>query len=176
MYAANRQAMPALGKPYSSGAPEVESLLRLREAGLHVVEVPVHMRDRASGESKLRGRKAVRPRAHGREHAARLRAMAPASETLSQMRLVAVLGYSDRRTSALHPVCAARLARAENEVLSDDSVLFSGWARRKTFKPEAELMARAWRAPARQFILDRNARSTVGNALGVARAARGLGA
>ena len=60
MYAANRQAMPALGKPYSSGAPEVESLLRLREAGLHVVEVPVHMRDRASGESKLRGRKAVR--------------------------------------------------------------------------------------------------------------------
>jgi hypothetical protein len=60
MYAANRQAMPSLGKPYSSGAPEVESLLRLREAGLHVVEVPVHMRDRASGESKLRGRKAVR--------------------------------------------------------------------------------------------------------------------
>lgn len=91
------------------------------------------------------------------------------------MRLVAVLGYSDRRTSALHPVCAARLARAENEVLSDDSVLFSGWARRRTFKPEAELMARAWKAPARQFILDRNARSTVGNALGVARAARGLG-
>jgi len=60
MYAANRQAMPALGKPYSSGAPEVESLLRLREAGLHVVEVPVHMRDRASGQSKLRGGKAIR--------------------------------------------------------------------------------------------------------------------
>jgi glycosyltransferase involved in cell wall biosynthesis len=60
MYAANRLAMPALGKPYSSGAPEVESLLRLREEGLHVVEVPVHMRERASGESKLRGSKAVR--------------------------------------------------------------------------------------------------------------------
>ena len=60
MYAANRRAMPALGIPYSSGAPEVESLLRLREAGLHVVEVPVHMRERASGESKLRGSKAVR--------------------------------------------------------------------------------------------------------------------
>ena len=60
MYAANRLAMPALGKPYSSGAPEVESLLRLREEGLHVVEVPVHMRERASGESKLRGGKAVR--------------------------------------------------------------------------------------------------------------------
>ena len=60
MYAANRRALPALGVPYTSGAPEVESLLRLREAGLHVVEVPVHMRERASGESKLRGGKAVR--------------------------------------------------------------------------------------------------------------------
>jgi glycosyltransferase involved in cell wall biosynthesis len=60
MYAANRRAMPILGVPYTSGAPEVESLLRLRDAGLHVVEVPVHMRDRASGESKLRGSKAVK--------------------------------------------------------------------------------------------------------------------
>ena len=60
MYAANRRAMPALGIPYTSGAPEVESLLRLREEGLRVVEVPVHMRERASGESKLRGSKAVR--------------------------------------------------------------------------------------------------------------------
>jgi glycosyltransferase involved in cell wall biosynthesis len=60
MYAANRKAMPALGVPYTSGAPEVESLLRLREAGLRVAEVPVHMRERASGESKLRGSKAVR--------------------------------------------------------------------------------------------------------------------
>jgi glycosyltransferase involved in cell wall biosynthesis len=60
MYAANRHAMPALGTPYTSGAPEVESLLRLREAGLQVMEVPVHMRERAGGESKLRGQKAVR--------------------------------------------------------------------------------------------------------------------
>ena len=60
MYAANRRAMPALGIPYTSGAPEVESLLRLREEGLRVVEVPVHMRERASGQSKLRGSKAVR--------------------------------------------------------------------------------------------------------------------
>jgi glycosyltransferase involved in cell wall biosynthesis len=60
MYAANRRALPALGVPYSSGAPEVESLLRLREVGLRVVEVPVHMRERASGDSKLRGGKAVR--------------------------------------------------------------------------------------------------------------------
>jgi glycosyltransferase involved in cell wall biosynthesis len=60
MYAANRRALPSLAVPYGSGAPEVESLLRLREAGLRVVEVPVHMRERASGESKLRGSKAVR--------------------------------------------------------------------------------------------------------------------
>jgi glycosyltransferase involved in cell wall biosynthesis len=59
MYAVNAKAMPLLAKPYESGAPEVESLLRLREAGLDVVEVPVDMRDRASGESKLRGRRAV---------------------------------------------------------------------------------------------------------------------
>jgi glycosyltransferase involved in cell wall biosynthesis len=60
MYAANRKALPALGKPYASGAPEVESLLRLRDEGLRVVEVPVHMRERAGGESKLRGSKAVK--------------------------------------------------------------------------------------------------------------------
>jgi glycosyltransferase involved in cell wall biosynthesis len=60
MYAANRAAMPTLGLRYTSRAPEVESLLRLREAGLRVVEVPVHMRERASGESKLRGSKAVK--------------------------------------------------------------------------------------------------------------------
>lgn len=59
MYAVNARAMPILAGRYESGAPEVESLLRLREAGLRVAEVPVHMRERASGESKLRGRRAV---------------------------------------------------------------------------------------------------------------------
>jgi glycosyltransferase involved in cell wall biosynthesis len=59
MYAVNARAMPVLAEPYESGAPEVESLLRLQEAGLTVVEVPVHMRERASGESKLRGKRAV---------------------------------------------------------------------------------------------------------------------
>ncbi len=59
MYAVNAKAMPILAVPYESGAPEVESLLRLRQAGLRVTEVPVNMRERASGESKLRGRRAV---------------------------------------------------------------------------------------------------------------------
>lgn len=92
------------------------------------------------------------------------------------MRLIAVLGYSTRRVDTLHPICAERLARAEAEIEPDDSVLFSGWARRRTPRSEAELMAGAWRASAREVILDRDARSTLGNALGVARAARRLGA
>jgi glycosyltransferase involved in cell wall biosynthesis len=59
MYAVNARAMPVLAERYESGAPEVESLLRLADAGLTVLEVPVDMRERAGGESKLRGGKAV---------------------------------------------------------------------------------------------------------------------
>jgi glycosyltransferase involved in cell wall biosynthesis len=59
LYAANEHALPVLAQPYVTGAPEVEALIRLREAGLVVEEVPVHMRERASGESKLRGKKAL---------------------------------------------------------------------------------------------------------------------
>ena len=59
MYAVNARAMPILSRPYTSGAPEVEGLLRLDEEGLRVAEVPVEMRERASGESKLQGKKAV---------------------------------------------------------------------------------------------------------------------
>ena len=61
MYAVNARAMPILSRPYTSGAPEVEGLLRLDEEGLRVAEVPVDMRERASGESKLQGKKAVGP-------------------------------------------------------------------------------------------------------------------
>jgi glycosyltransferase involved in cell wall biosynthesis len=59
MYAVNERALPLLAKPYDVGAPEVEGLIRLADAGLRVEEVPVHMRERAGGESKLRGKKAV---------------------------------------------------------------------------------------------------------------------
>ena len=59
MYAVNARAMPILAERYESGAPEVESLLRLEEAGIAVVEVPVDMRERASGESKLQGKRAI---------------------------------------------------------------------------------------------------------------------
>jgi glycosyltransferase involved in cell wall biosynthesis len=59
MYAVNARAMPILARPYTSGAPEVEAVLRLHEEGLSVDEIPVDMRERASGESKLQGKKAL---------------------------------------------------------------------------------------------------------------------
>jgi glycosyltransferase involved in cell wall biosynthesis len=59
MYAANAKALPVLAQPYVTEAPEVEALLRMSEAGLRVDEVPVEMRERASGESKLRGWKSL---------------------------------------------------------------------------------------------------------------------
>ena len=59
MYAVNARAMPILARPYTSGAPEVEAVLRLHEEGLRVDEVAVEMRERASGESKLQGKKAL---------------------------------------------------------------------------------------------------------------------
>jgi glycosyltransferase involved in cell wall biosynthesis len=59
MYAANADATRVLARPYTSEAPEVQALLRLQDAGLRVDEIPVDMRPRASGESKLQGKKAV---------------------------------------------------------------------------------------------------------------------
>jgi glycosyltransferase involved in cell wall biosynthesis len=59
LYAATAKALPVLAEPYTSGAPEVEAILRLDRNGFRVEEVPVDMRDRASGESKLRGKKAL---------------------------------------------------------------------------------------------------------------------
>ncbi len=59
LVAANAAAMVVLAEPYRSGAPEVEALMRLKEAGLRVQEVAVNMRPRAAGESKLQGKKAV---------------------------------------------------------------------------------------------------------------------
>jgi glycosyltransferase involved in cell wall biosynthesis len=60
MYAADAAAIELLAQPYLTGAPEVEALIRLGEAGLHVEEMPVNMRERTLGESKLQGSKAVK--------------------------------------------------------------------------------------------------------------------
>jgi glycosyltransferase involved in cell wall biosynthesis len=60
LYAVNRKALPLLAMPFTSRAPEVEALIRVTAAGLRLREVPVTMAERASGESKLRGSKAVK--------------------------------------------------------------------------------------------------------------------
>jgi len=60
LYAVDAKALPLLAEPYASGAPEVEALIRVVDAGLRLEEVPVNMADRAGGESKLRGSKALR--------------------------------------------------------------------------------------------------------------------
>ncbi len=60
LYAVNAKALPLLAEPFGSGAPEVEALIRVTNAGLRLEEVPVTMEERASGVSKLRGSKAVR--------------------------------------------------------------------------------------------------------------------
>jgi len=60
LYAVNRKALPLLAEQFTSGAPEVEALIRVSEAGLRLEEVPVDMAPRAGGESKLRGSKAVK--------------------------------------------------------------------------------------------------------------------
>lgn len=93
---------------------------------------------------------------------------------MKDRRLVAVLGYSDSRERGLHPVCAARLRLAAQDAKAEDTVLLSGWARRKSHAAEAELMARAWRGRSSAILLDRTARSTYGNVVGVAAAARSL--
>ena len=60
LYAVNAAALPLLSEPYESGAPEVEALMRIADAGLRLEEVPVEMRERQAGVSKLRGATAVK--------------------------------------------------------------------------------------------------------------------
>ena len=95
---------------------------------------------------------------------------------MSGSRLVTVLGYSDGRTHELHEICAIRLRRAEQEAREEDVVLMSGWARRSRGVSEAELMASSWGGQAARVVLDRTARTTLGNVLGAATAARRLSA
>lgn len=92
-------------------------------------------------------------------------------------RLVAVLGYSDNASTGLHSVCAARLVRAARETRPHDVILFSGWARGTSAHAEADLMVASWNdIPGARRLIDRGARTTLGNARGVARAARAIDA
>jgi uncharacterized SAM-binding protein YcdF (DUF218 family) len=84
-------------------------------------------------------------------------------------RVVAVLGYSRRRTGELHPICAARLAHAQRLAEGARAVVFSGFS-------EAEAMRSAWTGPEVELLCDPQARSTAENAANIAAAARELGA
>lgn len=79
-------------------------------------------------------------------------------------RVIVVLGYSDGGCDALHPIGAARLARAADVSSRNDVVVLSGWARVPDTRSEAELMAAAWSGTAREIVVDPDARTTVGNA------------
>ena len=59
LYAVNRDALELLSDPYVCEAPEVEALMRITDAKLRLLEVPVHMRQREHGESSFQGRRAV---------------------------------------------------------------------------------------------------------------------
>ena len=79
-------------------------------------------------------------------------------------RVIVVLGYSDGGAGTIHPVCAARVARAAELATTDDVVVLSGWARVPGTRSEAELMAAAWSGVAREVVVDPDAQTTVGNA------------
>ena len=60
LYAVNAKVLPLLAREFTTGAPEVEALIRISDAGLRLWEVPVDMAERTGGVSKLRGSKAVK--------------------------------------------------------------------------------------------------------------------
>ena len=80
-------------------------------------------------------------------------------------RVVVVLGYSDGGAGELHPVCAARLAKAAEIATAEDVVVLSGWARGHETGSEAELMAAAWNGSSAELVVDPDARTTVENAV-----------
>jgi hypothetical protein len=58
MYAVNDKALALLSDPYVCDSPEVEALIRIRDARLRLMEVPVHMRQREHGASSFSGKRA----------------------------------------------------------------------------------------------------------------------
>jgi uncharacterized SAM-binding protein YcdF (DUF218 family) len=87
-------------------------------------------------------------------------------------RVLAVLGYSDGKENGLHPICAARLARAAELARDGDLVVLSGWARRGSTRSEAELMRSVWTGASDSVVCDPQARTTAENAFAVAALAR----
>lgn len=90
-------------------------------------------------------------------------------------RVVAVLGFSAGGSGTLHPVCAARVARAGELARAEDVVVLSGWARALGSTSEAQLMSRAWSGAPARLVLDDGARHTAENAAHATQVARTLG-
>ncbi len=87
-----------------------------------------------------------------------------------------MLGYSAGGPGdELHPICVARLRHAEEIAEGARAVVLSGYARHGG-RGEAELMRAAWAGPDVPLVCDTTARSTAGNAAGIAAAARALAA
>jgi hypothetical protein len=95
---------------------------------------------------------------------------------VAEKRVVAVLGYSPRRGDGLHPVCAERLALAQELSRGALAVILSGWARRPKAVSEAQLMRDAWTVTEVDLVCDPDARSTAENVANVVADARRLGA
>jgi len=91
-------------------------------------------------------------------------------------RVVAVLGYSSRRRTDLHPICAARLSHARQIADGASAVVLSGFARHPHGSAEAHLMQAAWDGPEIPLVCDPDSRTTAENAANVVAAADRLGA
>jgi hypothetical protein len=88
---------------------------------------------------------------------------------MTAARVVAVLGYSHRRTGRLHPICAGRLTHAQGVADGAQAVVFSGFS-------EADPMRAAWTGPDVLLVCDSEARHTADNAANIAALARQMGA
>lgn len=82
--------------------------------------------------------------------------------------VVAVVGYSRRGATELHPLCTGRLRHAELLASGARAVILSG-------RGESDLMRAAWSGPDVPLFCD-EARTTADNAAHVAAKARELGA
>ena len=139
LYAADAKALPILAQPYTSGAPEVEAILRLDpKRACASTRSRSNMRERAVGESKLRGKKALMLVIT--VIGTLLGGASPAPWPLTRRRVVAVLGYSRRGDSVIHDICLQRLRRAEDISQPTDAVVLLG-AGRARGGSEAALMA-----------------------------------
>jgi uncharacterized SAM-binding protein YcdF (DUF218 family) len=87
---------------------------------------------------------------------------------MSGLTVVAVVGYSRRGATDLHPLCTGRLRQGERLAAEAQAVILSGHG-------ESDLMRAAWSGPDVPLHCD-EARTTAGNAAHVAAKARQLGA